>query len=156
MTGYPLAGCTKCSAACGWQPKATKTFQTNSATSGLLVKDAGPIPAASRREAVLLDQGEDFGGGFGDVGAGAVDRADTGFFQEIIVLGRDDAADDNEDVGCPLALQRFDQGRDEGLMAGGLARYADDVDVVLDSLPGGLFGGLEQGADIDVETDIGK
>src|SRR5260221_6979564 len=37
-----------------------------------------------------------------------------------------------------------------------LAGHADDMDVVLDRLPGGLFGGLEQRADIDIEADIGK
>ena len=57
---------------------------------------------------------------------------------------------------APSLLQRLDQGRDQGLVAGGLARHADDVDVVLDRLAGGLLGGLEQRADIDVEADIGK
>jgi hypothetical protein len=38
------------------------------------------LKSASRGEAVLLDQREDLGGRFGDVGAGAVDRADPGLF----------------------------------------------------------------------------
>src|SRR5258706_12439992 len=37
-----------------------------------------------------------------------------------------------------------------------MGRPADDVHVVCDCLAGGLVGGLEQRADIDVETDIGK
>src|SRR5439155_20256994 len=61
-----------------------------------------------------------------------------------------------EDVAGALALQRLDQRRDEGLVAGRLARYADDVDVVFNRLASGLLRGLEQGADIDVEADIGK
>src|SRR5438874_863925 len=71
-------------------------------------------------------------------------------------LERDHAADHDEDVAGTFALQGLDQRRDQGLVAGGLARYADDMDVVLDGLAGGLFRGLEQRADIDVETDIGK
>ena len=65
---------------------------------------SGLIRAYLRREAALLDQREDLGGGFGDVGAGAVDRADAGFFEEIVILGRDDAATDDEDVARALAL----------------------------------------------------
>src|SRR5439155_6279785 len=61
-----------------------------------------------------------------------------------------------EDVAGALALQRLDQRRDEGLVAGRLARYADDVDVVFNRLASGLLRGLEQWADIDVEADIGK
>ena len=41
-------------------------------------------------------------------------------------------------------------------MAGGLARHADNVDVVLDRLARRLLGRLEQRADIDVEADIGE
>ena len=66
----------------------------------------------SRREPVLSDQREDFGGGCGDVGAGAVDCADPGFFEESVVLGWDYAAADDEDIGRTFALQRFDQGGD--------------------------------------------
>ena len=55
---------------------------------------AGP----SRRHSVLADQGQNLGGGERDVGAGAVDRADPGLFQEIVVLRRDDAAAHDQDV----------------------------------------------------------
>src|SRR5205823_13550755 len=65
-------------------------------------------------------------------------------------------AADYENVPRALALQRFNQGRDQGLVACGVSRYADDVDVVFDRLPGGFLGGLDQRADIDVETDIGE
>ena len=40
----------------------------------------------------------------GDVGAGSIDGADPGFLQEIVILGRDDAATDDEDVARALAL----------------------------------------------------
>ena len=63
---------------------------------------------------------------------------------------------DDEDVAGAFALQRLDQRRDQGLVAGRLARHADDMDVVLDRLARGLLRGLEQRADIDVEADIGK
>src|SRR5689334_21182552 len=43
-----------------------------------------------------------------------------------------------------------------GAMAGDLARYADDVDIVLDRLAGGFLRGREQRADIHVKADIGK
>src|SRR5882762_6840977 len=105
----------------------------------IAVSSATAPRSGSRREAVLLDQREDFGGGFGDVRAGAVDRADPGLFQEIIVLGRDDAADDDEDVAGTLTLQGFDQRRDKGFVTGSMGRYADDVDVVLDRLARRLF-----------------
>jgi hypothetical protein len=36
-----------------------------------------------------------------NVGAGAEDRADPSFLQEIVILGRDHAADDNKDVARP-------------------------------------------------------
>src|SRR5215471_2144429 len=117
---------------------------------------SGLIRAYLRREAALLDQREDLGGGFGDVGAGAVDRADAGYFEEIVVLRRDDAAADDQNVAGTFALQRFDQRRDEGLVAGSVGRDADNVDVVLDRLAGGFLRCLEQRADIDVEPDIGK
>ena len=41
-------------------------------------------------------------------------------------------------------------------MAGGLARHADDVHVVLDRVAGGLLGRLEQRADVDVEAEVGE
>ena len=40
-------------------------------------------------------------------------------------------------------------------MTGGQRRYADHVHVVLDGLLGGLLGGLEQRAHINVEADVG-
>src|SRR6185312_16849146 len=114
---------------------------------------AGP---GLRREPALADQPQYFGGGLGDFGAGAVDRGDPGLFQEIVVLRGDDAAADDENVAGAFGLERRDQRRHQRLVAGGLARYADDVHVVFDRLAGGLLGGLKQRADIDVEADIGE
>src|SRR5207248_733201 len=61
-----------------------------------------------------------------------------------------------QDVAGALALQRLDQRRHQRLVRRRLARYADDMDIVLDRLAGGFFRRLEQGPDIDVEADIGK
>ncbi len=58
---------------------------------------------------VLPDQGQDVGGGFGDIGAGAEDRFDTFVVQELVVLRGDDAAADHEDVARPFGMQRLDQ-----------------------------------------------
>src|SRR3954454_20356142 len=121
-----------------------------------------PVPAntvrgrASRRQKLLPDQPQYLRRGGRNVRARPEDRADAGFFQEIVVLRRDHAAADDEDVAGALLAQRVDQGRDQGLVAGGLAGDADDVDVVFDCLAGGFLRGLEQRADIDVETDIGE
>jgi hypothetical protein len=61
----------------------------------------------SRREAAFLDQGEDFGGGCGNIGTGAEDRADPGLRQKIVILRRDNAADGDEDVGMSPAPSRL-------------------------------------------------
>ncbi len=54
---------------------------------------------------MLADQGEDLGGDGRDVGAGAVDRADPGLLQEIVILRRDDAAADDQNVAGAFLLQ---------------------------------------------------
>ena len=80
-----------------------------------------------------------------DVGAGAEDRANPRLPQKIVILGRDHAADHDQDVAGFLALQRFDQGRNQGLVPGRLAGDADDVNVVFDGLARGFLRGLEEG-----------
>ena len=55
----------------------------------------------SCREALAAEQRQDLGGGFGDVGGRPVDRSDTSLFQEIVILGRDHAAADDDDVVRP-------------------------------------------------------
>src|SRR5213078_857658 len=76
--------------------------------------------------------------------------------EELVVPGRDDAAAHDEDVAGAFLFQRPDQRGDQRLVRGRLARHADDVHIVLNRLAGGLFRGLEQGPDIDIEADIGK
>ncbi len=66
----------------------------------------------------------------GDVGAGVVDGGGAGVRQEVVILGRDDAAADDEDVAGALLLGCCGQMRDQGFVAGGGAGDADDVDVV--------------------------
>src|SRR5262249_13798039 len=109
-----------------------------------------------RRQRSLADEGKDLARCGRDVGAGPVDGADAGALQLVVVLGRDDAAPDDQNIAAVLIAQGLDEGRDERLVAGGLARDADDMDVVLDRLARALFRGLEERADIDVEADIRK
>ena len=52
-------------------------------------------------------------GRFRDVGPWAVDRGDARLQQEIIILRRDDAAANHDDVVRPCLLQLLDQRRDE-------------------------------------------
>ena len=101
-----------------------------------------------------LDQAEDFAGGFGDVGAGAVNGGDALGLEEIVVLLRDDAAADHQDIVGALVAKGFDQLGHEGLVAGGLAADADDMDIVLDRLARRFLRRGEKRADIDVEADI--
>jgi hypothetical protein len=91
--------------------------------------------------------------GVGDVGAGTEDRHHAGGAQLVVVLRWDHAAADDEDVLAARLLQLVDELRDEGLVAGGLARHPDDVDVVLDRGAGDLLRGLEQRPEVDVEPD---
>src|SRR5260221_8291655 len=100
--------------------------------------------AALGGQPVLADEGKNLGGGGRDVGARAEDRTDPGFFEEIVIPRRDNAAAYDEDVSGALLFQRRDQRGHEGLVRRRLARHADDVDVVLDGLASGLFRGLKQ------------
>src|SRR5437667_10827872 len=93
-----------------------------------------------RRRALVADQADYFAGGEGDVGAGAVDRAGAGGAQRLVILRRDDAAADDDDGLAALRAERRDEGGDQRLVGGGLARDADDVDVVLDRLAGAFLG----------------
>src|SRR6266511_5247714 len=108
------------------------------------------------RAVALPEELEDLGGREGDVGARAVDGGYAGVEQEVVVAGRDHAAADDEDVAAVLLAQLLDELGHEGLVAGGLARDADDVHVVLDRVAGRLLRRLEQRADVDVEADVGE
>src|SRR3546814_6059235 len=85
--------------------------------------------AASRRLAALLHDAKDFAGGVGDVGAGAVDGGDASLHEHVVVLRRDNAAADHDDVVGALALQSLGELRHQSLVAGRLAGDADDVEI---------------------------
>src|SRR5690606_171588 len=89
-----------------------------------------------------------------NVGAGAEDGLDTDRLQGVMILRRDDAPADDDDVVAALGLQGLDELGYECLVAGRLRRYPDDVDVVLDGVAGRFLRGLEQRSDVDVETDV--
>ena len=112
---------------------------------------AGGAQARSRSS-----RSSDLGGRLRDVGAGAEDRGDAGLAELVVVLRRDHAADDHEDVVAALLAQLRDELGHQGLVPGGLARHADDVHVVLDRVARRLFGSLEQRADVDVEAEVGE
>src|SRR3954452_17361714 len=51
------------------------------------------------------DDAQDLVRRLGNVGARTVDRGDTGLSQEVVILGRNDAAADHDDVLGPCLLQ---------------------------------------------------
>jgi hypothetical protein len=57
---------------------------------------------------------------------------------------------------APCLRELLDELRHQRLVAGGLARDADHVDVVLDGGAGGFGRGLEQRPDVDVEAESAK
>ena len=83
---------------------------------------------------------------------------DAGLFQEFgVVVVRDDAADDDQDVAGAFGLQS----RRSVAAPGSCGRRPGvetpiDVHIVLGRLAGGFGRGLEQRADIDVEAEIGE
>src|SRR5262245_47622633 len=103
---------------------------------------------AARSDAFAFEEVEDLGGRGGDVRAGAEHRGDAGGVQVVVVLGRDHAAHDDEQVVGALLAQLRDQLGHERLVPGGLARHADHVHVVLDGVTRRLLGRLEQRADV--------
>ena len=93
---------------------------------------------------------------FGMFVPGPKTARDARLAQEVVVLRRDHAAADDEDVVATLLAQLRDQLGHERLVPGGLARHADDVHVVLDRVARRLLGRLEQRADVDVEAEVGE
>ncbi len=74
----------------------------------------------------------------------------------LAILRRHHAADHDHDVAAALLLEVGLELRHQGEMGGGERGDAEDMDVVLDRLAGGLGRGGEQGADIHVEAEIGE
>ncbi len=94
--------------------------------------------------------------GVGDHGARREDRRGTRLAQGVEVLRRDDATDDDHDVGAADGCELGPQLGHEREVTGGERRHADDVHVGLDGLAGDLGGRLEQRADVDVEAEVGE
>ena len=104
----------------------------------------------------MANETDNFVCGRRDIRTRSVNRGDSGSLQHIVVLRRDDAAADDDNVARTLLAKRIDQRGDQGLVSGGLRGHADDMHIVLDGLTSRFFRCLEQGADIDVEADIGE
>jgi hypothetical protein len=112
--------------------------------------------AALRRLGAPLDLLEHVLRARRDRRAGAVDALHAGGIQEVVVLLRDHAADEDDDVVGALRLQLGDDGRHQRLVAGGQRADAHRVHVVLDRLARAFLGRLEQRAHVDVEAQVGK
>ena len=84
------------------------------------------------------------------------DGGSSVFIQIIIVLGGNNAADNDHDVFPIQVLQFLDQLRQQGLEAEVFGAHTDDVSVVFHGLFGDLARGLEEGADVDVEAQVGE
>ena len=108
------------------------------------------------RRQVRREEAHDLGGRLRDVGARAEDRGDARLAQLVVVLRGDHAAGHDEDVVATLLAQLGDELGDQRLVAGGLARHADEVHVVLDRVACRLLGRLEERADVDVEAEVGE
>ena len=93
-------------------------------------------------------------GSVGDDGSGREDGSSAGLVEFVEVTGRNDAADDDHDVGTTGRSQSLPQRRHQGEVTGCQRRHTDYVDVVVGRLIGDLFGGLEQRSDVDVESDV--
>ena len=89
-----------------------------------------------------------------DDGARRVDGGCAVILELLEVLGRDDATNNDHDVGAAKLVQFLAQGRHQGEVSGGQRGDTDDVDVALDSLSSGLLRGLEQRADVDVHAEV--
>ncbi len=114
------------------------------------------LPVVTPRLGAVAKQVEDLLRRLGDDGAGTKDGGDAVGIELVVVLRRDDSAGDDQDVAAPAFRQRLLEGRDQGQVPGGERAGADHVHVVIDGLLRRLFRGLEEGADVDVEAEIGK
>ncbi len=99
---------------------------------------------------------EDFVRRVQDPSARAEDVLGAGLEEEGIVLGRDDSTDDDGDAFSAGLLEFLDEFGDEGLMSGCEGTDTDDVHVIVDGHAGGFGGGLEEGADVDIEAQVSE
>src|SRR5574343_1444703 len=103
----------------------------------------------------LLDLLQHILGAGRDRGAGAVDALHARFVQHLVVLARDHAAHEDDDVIGALLFQLGDDGRHQGLVAGSQRGHAHGVHVVVNRLTGAFFGGLEEWAHVHVKAQVG-
>src|SRR5438477_131510 len=113
------------------------------------VEDRESFERELRRIGIVAEL-RDLAGGEGYVGAGTVDRGDAGAHQELVILRRDDAAADHEDVVAAFLAQCLQERRHQRLVAGRLGGDTDHMDVVLHRLARGFLGRLEQRAHVDI------
>ena len=78
-----------------------------------------------------------------DDGARRIDGRRAILAQLVEVLGRNDATDDNHDVGATKLVQFLAQGRHQRKVPSGQLGDTDNVDVALNSLSSSLLRGLE-------------
>src|ERR1051326_8325659 len=127
-------------------------LRTRSASaSGSRLGSDGRIRRPARAEQV-----EYAARGVGDLRSRPEDAPHAGRLQEGAVLLRDDAADGDDDVRGPQALELLHELGDERLVAARLGRDPDHVHVVLDRLARDLLGGLEERPHVDVEAEVGE
>src|SRR5512139_1583268 len=130
---------------------------SNSCSSASSVVSMAVSGRAGRRSAARrLDLFEHFLRAHRDRRARAEDALDAGLVEELVVLLRDHAADEHDDVAATLLLQLVDDRRHQRLVPRGQRADADRVHVVLDCLARALLGRLEQRTDVDVEAEIGE
>lgn len=105
---------------------------------------------------VGLDLVNHLDGGNGDARAWAEDGGDVALVEVVIVLGRDDATGNDENVLAAQFGQLFHEGRDEGLVAGGKGTGANDMDIGIDRLLCSFGRRGKQWSNVNVETKIGE
>src|SRR5690606_307287 len=81
---------------------------------------------------------------------------DARLAQKVVIMRRNNASGHHQDVVPPEVGKRFYQFRQQGFVASCEAGHTHDVNVVLNSLSRHFLRCLEQRADVDIETDIGK
>ena len=91
-----------------------------------------------------------------DHGARAEYARHARLVQAVVILRRNDAADDHQNVLAAELLQLRDHFRHQRLVPAGQAGDAEHVDVVLHRHAGGLARRLEQRTDVDVEAEVGE
>src|SRR5574343_951057 len=135
-------------------PASTPSTSWRSASDRRLAR-IGASSSFIRLAARLADFFQHLAGRILDPRARAEHGLGSGREQRIVVLGRNHAAGEDDDVVGTLRLQRLDQLRHQGLVAGGQRRAADGMDVVFYGLAGRFFRRLGQRPHVDVEAEVG-